>query len=66
MHLIGQQLKEARLKKQLNRDELANLTGLKEETIADIEEGKMDTQISTLYKISDVLKCSFVIGDMSI
>ncbi|MDP4084101.1 MAG: helix-turn-helix transcriptional regulator [Bacillota bacterium] len=66
MDKIGNQLKEARIRQELERERLALLTGLNVETIAAIEEGALDVQISTLYKLSDVLKCSFEIGDISI
>lgn len=66
MDKIGSQLKEARIRQELETERLALLTGLNVETITAIEEGTIDAQISTLYKLSDALKCSFEIGDMSI
>ena len=66
MEYIGHQLKYARERQNIDIEKLAQLVGVNEETIMAIEEGKLDTQVSILYKLSDILKVSFKIGDMSI
>jgi DNA-binding XRE family transcriptional regulator len=66
MDNISYQLKHARLKQNLKREELAFLTDLNVDTISAIEEERLDVPISILFKLSHVLKCSFTIGDMSI
>ncbi|PFP31162.1 hypothetical protein COJ96_01755 [Bacillus sp. AFS073361] len=66
MNHIGHQLKKMRLNREIEIEKLALLSGLSAGTIAAIEEGEVDVQVSTLAKISDVLNCSFSIGDVSI
>lgn len=66
MNNIGHQLKKIRLNREIEIDKLASLSGLDAETIAAIEEGDLDVQVSTLAKISNILNCSFSIGDVSI
>lgn len=63
---IGNQLKNARTRQEIEIDQLAMLTGLPADTIAAIEAGTLDVQVSTLHKLSEVLRCSFAVGDMSI
>jgi transcriptional regulator with XRE-family HTH domain len=66
MNTIGHQLKKIRINRDIEIEKLAHLSGLNVNTISAIEEGELDAQVSTLAKLSDVLKCSFAIGDMSI
>lgn len=66
MNNIGHQLKKIRLNREIEIERLALLSGLNAETIAAIEEGDLDVQVSTLAKISNVLNCTFSIGDVSI
>lgn len=66
MNNIGHQLKKMRLNREIEIEKLAILSGLNTATISAIEEGELDVQVSTLAKISDVLNCSFSIGDVSI
>jgi transcriptional regulator with XRE-family HTH domain len=66
MNNIGHQLKKMRLNREIEIEKLALLSGLNAGTIAAIEEGELDVQVSILAKISDVLNCSFSIGDVSI
>lgn len=66
MNNIGHQLKKIRVNRELEIETLASLSGLEADLISAIEDGEMDVQISTLAKISDVLNCSFSIGDVSI
>jgi len=49
--IIGEQLKEERLKAGLTQDELANKIGTKKSYISRIERGKTDIQLSTLVKL---------------
>jgi transcriptional regulator with XRE-family HTH domain len=66
MNHIGHQLKKMRLNREIDIEKLALLSGLDAGTITAIEEGELDVQVSMLAKISDVLNCSFSIGDVSI
>lgn len=66
MKHIANQLKNARTRQDIEIDRLAALTGLPADTIAAIEAGTLDVQISTLSKLSEILRCSFSIGDLSI
>jgi predicted transcriptional regulator len=66
MNSIGHQLKKMRLNREIEIEKLAHLSGLNVEMIAAIEEGELDVQVSTLAKLSSVLRCSFAVGDMSI
>ncbi|MFJ7726367.1 helix-turn-helix domain-containing protein [Neobacillus sp. NPDC097160] len=66
MNNIGHQLKKMRVNREIEIEKLALLSGLNAETIAAIEDGELDVQVSTLAKISDVLNCTFSIGDVSI
>jgi transcriptional regulator with XRE-family HTH domain len=66
MNNIGHQLKKIRTNRELEIEKLAALSGLNAQTISAIEAGELDVHISTLAKLSDVLNCSFSIGDVSI
>ncbi|MFJ5714807.1 helix-turn-helix domain-containing protein [Neobacillus sp. NPDC093127] len=66
MNNIGHQLKKIRLNREMEIEKLASLSGLHTETIAAIEDGELDVQVSTLAKISEALNCIFSIGDVSI
>ena len=49
--MIGELIKEARLDAKLTQEELANKTGTKKSYISRIENGKIDIQLSTLFRI---------------
>ncbi len=49
--LVGELIKEARKEAHLTQDDLAKRTGTKKSYISRIENGKIDIQISTLFKI---------------
>ncbi len=49
--IIGEMIKEARKNARLTQDELAAKTGTKKSYISRLENGKIDIQISTLFKI---------------
>ncbi|MGF7139521.1 helix-turn-helix domain-containing protein [Roseimarinus sediminis] len=49
--VIGEMIKEARKSAHLTQDDLAKKTGTKKSYISRIENGKIDIQLSTLFKI---------------
>ncbi|HOW24649.1 MAG TPA: helix-turn-helix transcriptional regulator [Bacteroidales bacterium] len=49
--IIGEMIKEARKQANLTQDDLAGKIGTKKSYISRIENGKIDIQISTLFKI---------------
>jgi DNA-binding XRE family transcriptional regulator len=49
--IIGEMIKEARKQAHLTQDDLAEKIGTKKSYISRIENGKIDIQISTLFKI---------------
>lgn len=49
--IVGEMIKEARKEAHLTQDDLAKRTGTKKSYISRLENGKIDIQISTLFKI---------------
>ena len=49
--IVGEMIKEARKKAHLTQDDHAKKTGTKKSYISRLENGKIDIQISTLFKI---------------
>ena len=49
--VVGEMIRDARKKAHLTQDELAEKTGTKKSYISRVENGKIDIQISTLFKI---------------
>lgn len=49
--IIGEMIKEARKQAHLTQDDLAQRTGTKKSYISRLENGKIDIQVSTLFKI---------------
>jgi len=49
--VVGEMIKEERKKAHLTQDDLAKKTGTKKSYISRLENGKIDIQISTLFKI---------------
>jgi len=49
--MIGELIKEARINAKLTQEELANKTGTKKSYISRVENGKIDIQLSTLFRI---------------
>ncbi len=49
--VVGEMIKEERKKAHLTQDDLAKKTGTKKSYISRVENGKIDIQISTLFKI---------------
>ena len=52
--MIGELLKEARKEAKLTQDQLALKTGTKKSYISRLENGKIDIQLSTLFRIFEV------------
>jgi ribosome-binding protein aMBF1 (putative translation factor) len=49
--IVGEMIKEERKKAHLSQEELAKKTGTKKSYISRLENGKIDIQVSTLFKI---------------
>jgi len=49
--MIGEMIKETRKKAKMTQEQLAEKTGTKKSYISRIENGKIDIQLSTLFKI---------------
>ena len=49
--IVGEMIKEARKKAHLTQEDLAKRTGTKKSYISRVENGKIDIQLSTLFKI---------------
>jgi len=57
--IIGSKLKDIRNKRNLSLDEVAKLTGVSKAMLGQIERGKSNPTVSTLWKIATGLKVSF-------
>lgn len=57
--IIGNRLKDIRNKRNLSLDEVAKLTGVSKAMLGQIERGKSNPTVSTLWKIATGLKISF-------
>lgn len=57
--IIGNRLKDIRNKRNLSLDEVARLTGVSKAMLGQIERGKSNPTVSTLWKIATGLKISF-------
>jgi len=49
--VIGEMIKEARREAHMSQDDLAKRTGTKKSYISRVENGKIDIQVSTLFRI---------------
>lgn len=49
--IVGEMIREARKEAHLTQEELAKKTGTKKSYISRVENGKIDIQVSTLFKI---------------
>lgn len=58
---VGKELKEAREAKKLTQKDVAEITGLREATISNIEAGKTNFTIATVISIVTAINCSFQI-----
>jgi transcriptional regulator with XRE-family HTH domain len=56
----GKKVKEIRKKKGVSQESLADLAGLDRTYISDIENGKRNVSLETIFKISEALKTSFI------
>jgi len=52
--MIGELLKETRRNAQMTQEQLARKTGTKKSYISRVENGKIDIQLSTLYRIFEL------------
>jgi len=52
--MIGEMLKEARKKAKISQEDLARKIGTKKSYISRLENGKIDVQLSTLFRIVEV------------
>lgn len=66
MNTIAEQIIQARKMRGLAIEDLAQITGVDQEVLMQIEQGLMDPQLSSLTQISKALNCSLEIGDFSI
>ena len=57
--IIGNKLKDIRNKRKLSLDEVTKLTGVSKAMLGQIERGKSNPTVSTLWKIATGLKVSF-------
>lgn len=62
---IGHALREARKQKQLTQKQLADLSGVWQETISIIENGSPGTKLDTIFDICAALELEFVISSRS-
>ena len=58
-HMIGNRLREIRMKRGLSLDEVSRLTGVSKAMLGQIERAKSVPTVSTLWKIATGLKVSF-------
>ena len=58
---IGRRVKAIRVLRGITQKELADVTGMSNQTISYIEQGKSDFRIGTLKEIEKVLKCTLVL-----
>jgi len=54
---MGNRIREIRMKKGLTAEQLAQMTGLRQQSISRIEMGKFSTGIDILGKIASALDC---------
>lgn len=57
--IIGKNLKDIRIKRNLSLDDVAKLTGVSKAMLGQIERGESNPTVSTLWKIATGLKVSF-------
>lgn len=53
---IGMEIKVARIRKGLSRQQVSELTGISQQAIGELERGKSDSKILTYKRIADALK----------
>jgi len=62
---IGNRIREIRMKKGLTSEQLARMSGLKQQSISRIEFGKFSTGIDILGKIAKALDCDIEVIEKS-
>ena len=60
--VLGQTFKRARTDSKLTQKDLAELTGIAQPTISDIETGQTDVRMETLLKLASALKLDILIA----
>ena len=58
---IGRRIKAIRVLRGITQKELADATGMSNQTISYIEQGKSDFRIGTMNEIERVLKCTLIL-----
>lgn len=59
--VLSETLKELRKQQGVSQEELSQFAGISRQTLSEIERGKADMQISTLFKVLKLLGCELVI-----
>ena len=54
---IGLNLKVLRTRRELSQDDLGDLIGMKRSYLSEIENGKRNLSLTTLFKLARALKC---------
>ncbi|KIL37037.1 hypothetical protein SD71_05105 [Cohnella kolymensis] len=66
MEFVLQQIRAGRVMRNVTLDQLASLTGLPVRYLEELEECRIDPQLSSLVKIASALNLTVRIGDISI
>lgn len=61
LNILGQTIKRARSEQHLTQKDLADLAGVAQPTISDIETGETNVRMETLLKLASVLKLDIFI-----
>ncbi len=61
LNILGQTIKRARTENHLTQKDLADMTGVAQPTISDIETGETNVRMETLLKLASVLKLDIFI-----
>lgn len=61
LNILGQTIKRARTEQHLTQKDLADMTGVAQPTISDIETGETNVRMETLLKLASVLKLDIFI-----
>lgn len=57
---IGLNIRVLRTRRELSQEELGDLTGIKRSYVSEIENGKHNLSLTTLFKLAKALKCQLV------
>lgn len=55
---VGERIRDLRMKRRMTQDELAELADISSRNLSDIENGKVDCHLTTLYAISKAFNIS--------